>query len=156
MHRLWPTDAIPGEALQLLPLPRHFSQVAELVSEDMISAPCGPDPDVHAGAVRAYTEAGFDEVYIGQVGGECEGSSSSTRTRCCPGCGKPGRADAVTEISLHVNGVCRTLTVDPRMSLPSSCPRRPRAGPPTASVLLQFPRRKRPSPCWERTLTCGN
>jgi hypothetical protein len=27
MHRLWPTDAIPGEALQLLPLPRHFSQV---------------------------------------------------------------------------------------------------------------------------------
>lgn len=73
MHRLWPTDAIPGEALQLLPLPRHFSQVAELVSEDMISAPCGPDPDAHAGAVRAYTEAGFDEVYIGQVGGECEG-----------------------------------------------------------------------------------
>ncbi len=72
MHRLWPTDEIPGEALQLLPLPRHFSQVAELVSQDMISAPCGPDPDAHLGAVRAYTEAGFDEVYIGQVGGELE------------------------------------------------------------------------------------
>ena len=27
MHRLWPTDAIPGEAVQLLPLPRHFGQV---------------------------------------------------------------------------------------------------------------------------------
>jgi G6PDH family F420-dependent oxidoreductase len=73
MHRLWPTDEIPGEALQLLPLPRHFSQVAGLVSEDMISAPCGPDPDAHLGAVRAYTEAGFDEVYIGQVGGQLEG-----------------------------------------------------------------------------------
>jgi len=73
MHRLWPTDAIPGEAVQLLPLPRHFGQVAELVSEDMIPAPCGPDPDVHAGAVRAFTQAGFDEVYIGQVGGEFEG-----------------------------------------------------------------------------------
>jgi hypothetical protein len=39
----------------------------------MISAPCGPDPDAHAAGVRAYTEAGFDEVYIGQVGGNCEG-----------------------------------------------------------------------------------
>ncbi len=57
----------------MLPLPRHFSQVAELVSEDMISAPCGPDPDTHLSAVRAYTDAGFDEVYIGQVGGEVKG-----------------------------------------------------------------------------------
>jgi G6PDH family F420-dependent oxidoreductase len=73
MHRLWPTEVIPGEALQLLPSPRHFGELAELVSEDMISAPCGPDPDVHAAGVRAYTDAGFDEVYIGQVGGECEG-----------------------------------------------------------------------------------
>ncbi len=73
MHRLWSTDAIPGEALQLLPSPRHFRQLTELVSEDMISAPCGPDPDTHIGAVRAYTEAGFDEVYIGQVGGQFEG-----------------------------------------------------------------------------------
>jgi hypothetical protein len=73
MHRLWPTDAVPGEAAQLLPLPRHFSQVAELVSEDMISAPCGPDPQDHVAGVHAFTEAGFDEVYIGQVGGEAEG-----------------------------------------------------------------------------------
>src|SRR5690242_7404326 len=29
MHRLWPTDAIPGESAQLLPLPRHFAQLAE-------------------------------------------------------------------------------------------------------------------------------
>ena len=73
MHRLWPTDAIPGEAAQLLPLPRHFSQVAELVTEDKISAPCGPDPQAHIDAVRAFTKSGFDEVYVGQVGGELEG-----------------------------------------------------------------------------------
>jgi G6PDH family F420-dependent oxidoreductase len=73
MHRLWPTDAIPGESAQLLPLPRHFAQLAELVSEDMISAPCGPDPGLHLNGVRAYTQAGFDEVYIGQVGGNLEG-----------------------------------------------------------------------------------
>jgi G6PDH family F420-dependent oxidoreductase len=73
MHRLWPTDAIPGEALQLLPLPRHFGQVAELVSDDMISAPCGPDPDEHLRGIGAFTDAGFDEVYIGQAGPEQDG-----------------------------------------------------------------------------------
>jgi G6PDH family F420-dependent oxidoreductase len=73
MHRLWPNDEIPGEAAQLLPLPRHFSQVTQLVSEEEISAPCGPDPDVHLKGVRAYADAGFDEVYIGQVGGDHEG-----------------------------------------------------------------------------------
>jgi G6PDH family F420-dependent oxidoreductase len=73
MHRLWPTDAIPGEAAQLLPLPRHFSQLAGLVSEDAISAPCGPDPAVHVRGIRAYTDAGFDEVYVGQVGPDHDG-----------------------------------------------------------------------------------
>ncbi len=73
MQRLWPTDVIPGEAAQLLPLPRHFGQLAELVTEDMITAPCGPDPDVHAAGIRAYIDAGFDEVYIGQVGPEPDG-----------------------------------------------------------------------------------
>ncbi len=47
MHRLWRTDEIPGEAAQLLPLPRHFDQVADLISPDQISAPCGPDPVRH-------------------------------------------------------------------------------------------------------------
>jgi G6PDH family F420-dependent oxidoreductase len=73
MHRLWPNDAIPGESSQLLPLPRHFAQLSELVSEDMISAPCGPSPDEHIKGIRAYADAGFDEVYIGQVGPEQAG-----------------------------------------------------------------------------------
>jgi hypothetical protein len=73
MHRLWATDSISGEAAQLLPLPRHFGQLAELVTEDMISAPCGPDPKAYVSAIRAHEEAGFDEVYLGQVGGRLEG-----------------------------------------------------------------------------------
>jgi G6PDH family F420-dependent oxidoreductase len=73
MHRLWPNDEIPGEAAQLLPLPRHFRELAELTTEDMISAPCGPDPAVHLAGIRAYREAGFDEVYVSQVGPGAEG-----------------------------------------------------------------------------------
>lgn len=84
MHRLWPNDGIPGEAAQLLPLPRHFSQLAELVSDDMVSAPCGPDPQVHVQGVQAYTQAGFDEVYIGQVGGEAEGFFEFYATQVLP------------------------------------------------------------------------
>jgi G6PDH family F420-dependent oxidoreductase len=73
MHRTWRTDQIPGEAAQLLPLPRHFTQLGQLISEDDVTAPCGPDLDAHLRAIRAYTDAGFDEVYIGQVGPDQEG-----------------------------------------------------------------------------------
>ncbi|MEU4327958.1 LLM class F420-dependent oxidoreductase [Nonomuraea dietziae] len=70
IHRLWPTQGIKGEAAQLLPLPRHFEQLAEMVTEEEAagSSPCGPDPEVHVEAIRKYVEAGFDEVYISQIG----------------------------------------------------------------------------------------
>ncbi len=73
MHRYWATDLIPGEAAQLLPSPRHFAQLAQLVTEDMMTAPCGPDPQDHIRGVRAFISAGFDEVYIGQVGPDQDG-----------------------------------------------------------------------------------
>jgi G6PDH family F420-dependent oxidoreductase len=70
LHRLWPNEEIPGEAAQLLPLPRHFGELAQLIAEEAMSAPAGPDPEVHLAGIRGYVEAGFDQVYIGQVGGE--------------------------------------------------------------------------------------
>ena len=68
----------------MLPLPRHFGQLAELVTEDMITAPCGPDPEPYVKAIRAYEEAGFDEVYLGQVGGQLEGAFEFFATRVLP------------------------------------------------------------------------
>ncbi|MEV0238221.1 TIGR03557 family F420-dependent LLM class oxidoreductase [Nonomuraea sp. NPDC050786] len=72
VHRLWPTQGIKGEASQLLPLPRHFEQLAESVTEEeaVNGSPVGPDPDVHAQAIRQYVDAGFDEVYVSQIGHE--------------------------------------------------------------------------------------
>ena len=72
-HRLWPNDFLPGETAQLLELPRHFGAVSSLVTEDMVTAPCGPDPAVHRDAIREYLDAGFDEVFVQQVGGSAEG-----------------------------------------------------------------------------------
>jgi G6PDH family F420-dependent oxidoreductase len=69
-YRLWPNEALPGELAQILPTPAHFEQACELVSEDAAVAdvPCGPDLEHHIAAIRAYEEAGFDELYIQQIG----------------------------------------------------------------------------------------
>ena len=62
------------EAAQLLPMPRHFGQLAELVLRGHDHRACGPDPGAHLdGDQRAFTAAGFDEVYVGQVGADQDG-----------------------------------------------------------------------------------
>lgn len=37
------------------------------------SVPCGPDPDRHLEAIRKYEEAGFDHVWVHQIGPDQEG-----------------------------------------------------------------------------------
>jgi G6PDH family F420-dependent oxidoreductase len=73
--RQWPNAAIPGQLGQELPLPSHFEQAAERIGEDTIaeSIVCGPDPAKHLEKIRALADAGFDHVYIHQVGPEQEG-----------------------------------------------------------------------------------
>jgi hypothetical protein len=58
-----------------LPLPAHFQQAASLVTEDMVAEgiACGPDPERHIKAITEYLEAGFDEVYVNQIGPDQEG-----------------------------------------------------------------------------------
>jgi G6PDH family F420-dependent oxidoreductase len=74
VHRLWPNEALPGELAQILPTPAHFEQASELVSVEQASEdiPCGPDVDRHLQAIQAYADAGFDELYIQQIGDEQE------------------------------------------------------------------------------------
>jgi G6PDH family F420-dependent oxidoreductase len=70
VHRLWPNEGLPGELAQVLPTPAHFEQAAELVTEEMVaeSVPCGPDVDKIVEAMQAYADAGFDELYVSQIG----------------------------------------------------------------------------------------
>lgn len=69
-HEWWPTAAIKGELGQELPLPRHFEQAAEMVSVDDVAevVPCGSDPQVHIDNIRKYIDAGYDNVYVHQIG----------------------------------------------------------------------------------------
>jgi G6PDH family F420-dependent oxidoreductase len=70
VHRLWPNEALPGELAQILPTPAHFEQACELVTEEMVAeqVPCGSDADLHIEKVRAFADAGFDELYVNQIG----------------------------------------------------------------------------------------
>jgi coenzyme F420-dependent glucose-6-phosphate dehydrogenase len=71
----WPNAALPGELGQELALPRHFEQATQLVSEDDIAQTvvCGPDPGAHREMIEKYAEAGYDHVYVHQVGPDQEG-----------------------------------------------------------------------------------
>lgn len=70
VSRLWRSDGLPGELAQILPTPSHFEQATELVTPEMLaqSVPCGPDLEEHLDAIRAYEDAGFDELYVQQIG----------------------------------------------------------------------------------------
>ncbi|HEY1522597.1 MAG TPA: LLM class F420-dependent oxidoreductase [Solirubrobacteraceae bacterium] len=70
VHRLWPNEALPGELAQILPTPEHFEQASQLVTEEMVAddTPCGPDVDRHVEAITEYARAGFDELYVNQIG----------------------------------------------------------------------------------------
>jgi coenzyme F420-dependent glucose-6-phosphate dehydrogenase len=70
----WPNMAVPGQLAQELPLPSHFEQAAKLVREDHIEMiPLGPDPEQHLASIRKYFDAGYDHVYVHQIGADQDG-----------------------------------------------------------------------------------
>jgi len=74
-YECWPNAGITGELTQELPAPAHFEQTAKMLSEDDIaeSVICGNDPDRHIEEIEKYAEAGYDHVWIHQVGPEQDG-----------------------------------------------------------------------------------
>jgi G6PDH family F420-dependent oxidoreductase len=66
----WPTAAIHGNATQELALPADFEDLATSVDEDAVAAaiPCGPDKAPVLDVIGKYIDAGYDHVYLHQVG----------------------------------------------------------------------------------------
>ncbi|MFF6802824.1 TIGR03557 family F420-dependent LLM class oxidoreductase [Streptomyces sp. NPDC012616] len=87
VRRLWSNQLLPGEMAQILPTPSHFEQLDPLVSEEMVgeNTVCGDDPDEHLAALTAFSDAGFDRVYVGQIGPEQRGFFDFYRTKVLPG-----------------------------------------------------------------------
>lgn len=69
-HRLWANAGLPGELAQVLPSPYHFEQASQLVTRESTakSVVAGRDVDEHVQAVQEYADAGFDEVYVSNIG----------------------------------------------------------------------------------------
>jgi coenzyme F420-dependent glucose-6-phosphate dehydrogenase len=72
---VWPNAGITGEASQELPMPAHFEQLSKMVTEDMLAKQvvCGPDTQRHVQAIQQYLDAGFDHVYVHQIGPNQDG-----------------------------------------------------------------------------------
>jgi G6PDH family F420-dependent oxidoreductase len=74
-HRQWVNAAVPGELGQELPLPAHFEQAGKNVRPEDVAeiVVCGPDPERHRAEIAKYADAGFDHIYVHQVGPDQEG-----------------------------------------------------------------------------------
>lgn len=61
---------LPGELARVLPSPRHFEQASQLVKPEMLKelVALGPDPDRQLAMIEQYEKAGYDEVYVANIG----------------------------------------------------------------------------------------
>jgi G6PDH family F420-dependent oxidoreductase len=62
----WPNSALSGSFFLELPLPAHFEEAAGAVDEEDVA-------ERHRAAIQEYVDAGYDHVYIHQVGPDQEG-----------------------------------------------------------------------------------
>jgi G6PDH family F420-dependent oxidoreductase len=85
-REVWPNAALGGDLTFELPLPLHYEQATESVTEEEVaeSVICGPDPQPHLDAIREYEQAGYDHVYIHQVGPNQEGFFDFYRQEILP------------------------------------------------------------------------
>jgi G6PDH family F420-dependent oxidoreductase len=72
----WPNAGLSGDLLSTdLPTPAHFEQAVKSVREEDVaeSVTCSADPQQHIAAIQKFIDAGFDHVYVHQVGPDQEG-----------------------------------------------------------------------------------
>lgn len=69
-REVWPIAGLTGPLTQELPLPSHFEQASEMVTDSALreAMPLGPDPEPVLSKVNECLAAGYDHVYLHQVG----------------------------------------------------------------------------------------
>lgn len=68
--RTWGHTLVGGPPSQELAVPEHYQPLADVATPEKMAetVPCGPDAQRAAAAIREYVDAGFDEVYVAQMG----------------------------------------------------------------------------------------
>jgi G6PDH family F420-dependent oxidoreductase len=74
-QRAWPNAALPSRVGWDIRSPKLFNPLVKVLSREQVakSIICGPDPEPYAKAIQEYHDAGFDHVYLHQVGHDQEG-----------------------------------------------------------------------------------
>jgi coenzyme F420-dependent glucose-6-phosphate dehydrogenase len=72
---VWPNAGLKGPLSSELALPEHFAEAAAMLTEDDVAKEvvCGPDARRHVEQIGKFVDAGFDHVYVHQVGPDQEG-----------------------------------------------------------------------------------
>jgi len=67
---VWPNAGLTGELSQELSTPAHFEQAVQRVTEEHIAEEvvCGPDAQQHISKIQAFVDAGYEHVYVHQIG----------------------------------------------------------------------------------------
>lgn len=75
VHKIWPNNGLGGQLSQELRTVAHFQQAVKPLDEETTTkgVVCGPDVQKHIEGIQQYVDAGFDHVYIHQVGPDQEG-----------------------------------------------------------------------------------
>lgn len=74
-HRIWPNSGLQGQLSQELRTVTLFEQATKPLSEDQTTEEiiCGPDAQAHIEKIQKYIDAGYEHVYIHQIGPDQEG-----------------------------------------------------------------------------------
>jgi coenzyme F420-dependent glucose-6-phosphate dehydrogenase len=69
-YEYWPNAGLKGELSQELPMPKHFEQAVQIVTEEQVaqSVICSNKPQEHLDKIQEYIDAGFDHIYVHQIG----------------------------------------------------------------------------------------
>lgn len=73
-YEWWPQAGLPAGATEL-PTPAHFDEAVADVSEAEVADAfvTGPDPNRYVDHLEAFVDAGFDRIYVHQLGPDQEG-----------------------------------------------------------------------------------
>jgi len=72
---IWPNAGLTGQLSQEIRTVAHFEQACKMVTQEMVAKDvvCGPDPARHIEKIKKFAAAGYDHVYIHQIGPDQEG-----------------------------------------------------------------------------------
>lgn len=73
-YEWWRQSAVPGLG-SILPLPQYYEDASKLVTEDEVAKALlvGPGAERQLSAIQQFVDAGFDHVFVHQVGPDQEG-----------------------------------------------------------------------------------